>query len=161
MNHLAKTIKLPDEAIKSTAVVEPPPDHNQGAPMNHLARTVKLPEQPKPTTDAAPSAVHNQGWLVSLGGPGIPSGSISTLSGHTLIGSAEECDIRISYDATVSRHHAAIILRPDNMYYIKILKPTNPARLNGAVLELSELRRLIDGDEITFGSSNFCFKDLV
>lgn len=129
--------------------------------MNHLAKTVKIPdEDAHPTGGAGPSLRHNLGWLVSLEGPGFPAGAISTLSMDTLIGSAEECNIQVFNDPTVSRKHAAISRLQDGYFYLTELGATNRIRLNARMLNPRERCKLTDGDEIQIGYNLFTFKDL-
>lgn len=130
--------------------------------MNRQEKTLKLNDGASaPVPETAWPSLRNAGWLVSIGGPGLASGSISVLAHHSLIGSAAECEIRIQNDATVSRQHASIVLCQDNLFYLKDLGATNPVRLNSRELERKELQKLMDGDEIVIGCSVFLFKDLM
>ena len=104
---------------------------------------------------------HNIAWIVALAGPSIPSGTVISVGKEMLIGSGEECTLRIQNDSTVSRRHASVFRLKDNLYYVKDLKATNPIRLNNRTLDPGELHKLIDGDELSLGYSVFCFKDLV
>lgn len=127
--------------------------------MNHLAKTIKLTDKDASLATVAPVR-QNLGWLVFLEGPGIASGMLTTLSASTLIGSTEACDIRILNDPTVSKQHATIILRQDNLYYVKDLGATNRVRVNSRELKSQELHRLLDNDELTIGCNILIFKDL-
>ncbi|MCD6521334.1 FHA domain-containing protein [Candidatus Calescamantes bacterium] len=80
----------------------------------------------------------------------------------TKVGRSSECDIKITGDLHVSRHHALIIFEEEeNKFYIKDMGSKHGTFVNGRKLEEGELKELKDGDHIRLGKSiTFTFKIL-
>ena len=71
----------------------------------------------------------------------------------TVIGRAQDCDIRLS-DANVSRRHAEV-RQEETSYWIVDLGSTNGMEVNGRRLRQAKLE---DGDRVTLGSTDVVFE---
>ena len=86
--------------------------------------------------------------------PGTASESAYPLSGRTtVIGRAEDCDLRIA-DPGASRRHAELRRNDDDVTVVD-LGSTNGTLLNGEKIDQADLR---DGDELTIGETTFSFR---
>jgi hypothetical protein len=83
--------------------------------------------------------------IYSIKGASGPVANVShTLSERTLIGSADDCDVRAEVDGMVA-HHAQILVDTEGLVILSRLAPDNEVLVNGAsVTELA----LASGDEI-------------
>jgi pSer/pThr/pTyr-binding forkhead associated (FHA) protein len=70
-----------------------------------------------------------------------------------VIGRMSECDVPLT-DPNVSRRHAEV-RREDNEFVVVDLGSTNGTRVNGAGVKE---RQLVDGDEITVGTTKLRFE---
>jgi pSer/pThr/pTyr-binding forkhead associated (FHA) protein len=70
------------------------------------------------------------------------------LAARLLIGSSDECDIRVDHQDVAPRQ-AEVLLQPDGAVVLRNLEPAQPVRVNG--LKVTETR-LAGGDEIQFGN---------
>ena len=98
------------------------------------------------------------GWLVCI--EGAKKGrSYEIYPGYTRVGRAEDNDVALSFDSTISSHAIAISYdHEDNQFGIGLKDSTNIIKINGKSL-LSQLE-LNDGDIIKLGDSKFIFRAL-
>ncbi len=73
--------------------------------------------------------------------------------GTTYIGRSDECEVTIE-DPLVSRRHARIVLRADNVT-LEDLESRNGVRVNGKLVKGSQ--KLVDGDRVRIGTQDFVF----
>lgn len=73
-----------------------------------------------------------------------------------LIGRSSQCDISVD-SGMLSRHHAAVLLTPDDRVLIKDLDSTNGTFLN--TMRVNTSAPLAHGDVITIGDEKFVFID--
>ncbi len=85
----------------------------------------------------------------------VRTGDVFILVGNRVtIGAAPKCDIRL-HGYGVSRTHSVLVLYEDG-WAITDANSTNGTLLNG--IKITEPQLLFDGDIITFGTENLCFK---
>jgi pSer/pThr/pTyr-binding forkhead associated (FHA) protein len=75
----------------------------------------------------------------------------------TIVGRDDGCEIRITWDATISRRHAEIVMGP-NGAMIRDLGSSNGTRLNGTVIQSVKVP-LKEGDIVEFGKARLTFKE--
>src|SRR4051794_19529128 len=106
------------------------------------------PELPTPSRGSAPAV------LVGQGGQDASAGSRFTLDREvTLIGRAEDCDLRLA-DPLASRHHAEI-RRESWRYLLVALDSRNGTRVNG--VPVAEPYQLEHGDALLIATTPFRF----
>jgi len=90
----------------------------------------------------------------SVGAVALPDGTrVNVLEEPLTVGRLPECDIVLN-DTNVSRRHAEV-RRRGNEFVVIDLGSTNGTKVNGRGIKE---QRLVDGDEITFGSSSVRFE---
>lgn len=89
---------------------------------------------------------------------GLPVGTTIPLSTVTVLGRADNCDVKI-LDDFISSKHARIVYQ-DDCYWLEDLHSLNGTYLNGA--KISEPTAIADGDTIRVGGVSFlvCEVDL-
>ena len=75
----------------------------------------------------------------------------------SIVGRDESCQVCVTWDATVSRKHAEIILGP-NGAMIRDLASSNGTRLNGTVIQSVKVP-LKEGDVVEFGTARLTFHE--
>ena len=97
------------------------------------------PKQPSPSS---------KGFMLVPAEPGMPFKAIPLQKQRTLIGRAEEADLRIN-ERSVSRHHAVVTREElDLGWFVEDLGSHNGTFVNGVRVEREEIK---PGDEIRFG----------
>ncbi len=83
------------------------------------------------------------------GASGAVANQSHSLGGRTLIGRADDCDVRIDADG-VSAHHAAIVVDEDKAVWLEVLAGEGGVSVNGklAVCDTGRVLELSSGDEI-------------
>ena len=75
----------------------------------------------------------------------------------SIVGRDESCEVCLTWDTTVSRKHAEIILGP-NGAMIRDLASSNGTRLNGTVIQSVKVP-LKEGDVVEFGTARLTFRE--
>jgi hypothetical protein len=112
-----------------------------------IRRLERSAPKPAPKADAPPDEWNAK--LVRVDGDRLVT---HTLGKRTRIGRAEGCDLRLDV-ASVSRHHALLIIAPDALI-IEDLNSTNGVYVNGRKVNRQSLS---DGDMVTIGELQFRF----
>lgn len=94
----------------------------------------------------------NVAWLVPL--EGAMTGELLQVKGKAVIGTAEDCHIRL-FDAAISSRHAEIVVGAQNRFRINDLGSRNGSYVNDKQIASVEL---VDGDNIRLGRTTFRFK---
>lgn len=85
-----------------------------------------------------------------------PEGELFPIcEGSNLVGSSEECEIRVSKDPRMSARHACIVHRPGGGFWIDDEKSMNGTYLDGELVE--EKRRLPDSAVLRTGGTVWRF----
>ena len=94
----------------------------------------------------------NVAWLVPL--EGAMTGELLQVKGKAVIGTAEDCHIRL-FDAAISSRHAEIVIGAQNRFRVNDLGSRNGTYVNDKQIASVEL---VDGDNIRLGRTTFRFK---
>jgi hypothetical protein len=106
-----------------------------------------------PTPTAGPGRAESRSPRL-ITAPGTPAEGSYVLAGPlTVIGRAEDCDLRLS-DPGASRRHAEL-RRAGDRVAIADLRSTNGTMVNGRQIETVDLR---DGDEIVIGETTLVYR---
>lgn len=133
---------------------QPPP--YGGAPMPSQGGPMKTIAMDAASIDAPLLATGDRGdnvaWLVPL--EGAMTGELLQVKGRTIIGTAEDCNVRL-FDAAISSRHAEITIGAQNRFRINDLGSRNGTYVNDKQIASVEL---VDGDNIRLGRTTFRFK---
>jgi hypothetical protein len=94
----------------------------------------------------------NVAWLVPL--EGAMTGELLQVKGKAVIGTAEDCQIRL-FDAAISSRHAEIVVGAQARFRVNDLGSRNGTYVNDKQIASVEL---VDGDNIRLGRTTFRFK---
>ena len=94
----------------------------------------------------------NVAWLVPL--EGAMTGELLQVKGKAVIGTTEDCQIRL-FDAAISSRHAEIVVGAQARFRINDLGSRNGTYVNDKQIASVEL---VDGDNIRLGRTTFRFK---
>jgi diguanylate cyclase (GGDEF)-like protein len=107
---------------------------------------------PSPATEiVCVDPVCDRGTLTVVSGS--EAGAIYRLGARTVVGRADDCEIRIQ-DAGVSRRHAIVVQESATEYFIRDLGSSNGITVRGRRVQAS---RIADGDRIGVGPVFFRF----
>jgi len=116
------------------------------------ARRASGSSVPSPSTEiVCVDPVCDRGTLTIVSGS--EAGAIYRLGARTVLGRADDCEIRI-HDAGVSRRHAVVVQESETEYFIQDLGSSNGITVRGRRVQVS---RLADGDRIGVGPVFFRF----
>src|SRR5438477_3626106 len=145
---------MPDRSRRSLGGQESPgslPDETTGIKVSVRPRTSSS-SVPSPSTEiVCVDPVCDRGTLTVVSGS--EAGAIYRLGARTVLGRADDCEIRIQ-DAGVSRRHAVVVQQSETEYYIQDLGSSNGITVRGQRVGVS---RLSDGDRIGVGPVFFRF----
>ncbi|HYU30804.1 MAG TPA: FHA domain-containing protein [Thermoanaerobaculia bacterium] len=132
-------------------------------------RSIQGPEDRPRAVPTAASPQHNRTVFGGAGAPrrvvGVlvtytwrPEGEVFPVrEGRNLVGSAEECEIRVAADSQLSGHHACIVQRPGG-FWIDDEKSMNGTYVDGELVK--EKRRLPESAVIRTGETEWRFAAL-
>jgi FHA domain len=137
-----------------TVRAEEVPAGNKDFNRTFISMPTEIGDSDRPVARATRKIV---GWLISytLDPMGV---DYRVYEGNNSIGRGLENSIVIPQDTTISTHHATILYRDSQGFFIKDEMSANGTFLNGNELEVSKAFQMKDGDEIKMAKTVFKFK---
>jgi hypothetical protein len=126
------------------------PAPTPGGPQKTIAMDAAAIDAPLAAT--GDRSDNNVAWLVPL--EGAMTGELLQVTGKAVIGTAEDCHIRL-FDAAISSRHAEIVIGAQSRFRINDLGSRNGTYVNDRQIASVEL---VDGDNIRLGRTTFRFK---
>ncbi len=143
-----------DVFTKSISVLATFGDFEEELQQRDAGRQPENSDAPDLLTGAAPAVVRDLALVARISRPGIESHEVNLSlepGGRRLsIGRGADNALRITH-SSVSKVHAALVLKTDGTILIADTGSTNGTFLNGRRLSYGEARSLEEGDVITFG----------
>ena len=143
-----------DVFTKSISVLATFGDFEEELQQRDAGRQPENSDAPDLLTGAAPATARDLALIARISRPGIESHEVNLSlepGGRRLsIGRGADNALRITH-SSVSKVHAALVLKTDGTILIADTGSTNGTFLNGRRLSYGEARSLEEGDVITFG----------